>query len=53
MNANNEVDDEYSERVRELVRLIESLPAERREQLERELEALISDSATLHPDLSS
>ena len=34
-----EVNDEYSRRVAELLRLIERLPADRREQLRRELEA--------------
>jgi hypothetical protein len=34
-----QVDDEYSRKVAELVRLIERLPAERQEQLRRELEA--------------
>lgn len=34
-----QVDDEYSRKVAELVRLIERLPADRQEQLRRELEA--------------
>jgi hypothetical protein len=33
------IDDEYSGKVAELVRLIEALPPERQEQLRRELEA--------------
>jgi hypothetical protein len=34
-----QVNNEYSRKVAELVRLIERLPAERQEQLRRELEA--------------
>jgi hypothetical protein len=34
-----QVDDEYSRKVAELVRLIEALPPDRREQLRREMEA--------------
>jgi len=34
-----QVDDEYSRKVAELVRLVERLPAERQDQLRRELEA--------------
>jgi hypothetical protein len=40
MNGNGpEVNEEYSRKVAELVRLIEALPPERQEQLRRELEA--------------
>jgi hypothetical protein len=34
-----EVNDDYSHKLAELLRLIERLPADRREQLRRELEA--------------
>jgi hypothetical protein len=39
MTDGPEVNDEYSHKVAELLRLIERLPAERQEQLRRELEA--------------
>ncbi|MGO9894078.1 MAG: hypothetical protein ACLPX8_07685 [Bryobacteraceae bacterium] len=39
MTDGPEVNDEYSRNVAELLRLIEQLPADRREQLGRELEA--------------
>lgn len=46
-----QVDDEYSRKVAELVRLIERLPADRQEQLRRELEAGTLDLAGLWREL--
>jgi hypothetical protein len=39
MTDEPEVNDEYSRKLAELLRMIEQLPADRREQLRRELEA--------------
>ncbi len=39
MGDEPEVNDEFSRNVAELVRLLEGLPADRQEQLRRELEA--------------
>lgn len=46
-----QVDDEYSRKVAELVRLIERLPADRQEQLRRELETGTLDLDGLRREL--
>ena len=38
------VDDEFSERIAELLHLIEELPPDRREQLQRELDEISRES---------